>query len=513
MELLEMRGIVKDFPGVRADDHVDFIVREGEIHALLGENGAGKTTLMNILYGLYKPDDGDIYWQGKKRIISSPSEAIGLGIGMVHQHFMLIKKMTVLQNILLGLRPEGYPFMREAAIAKQVQALSEKYGLTVNVHKRIEELSVGEQQRVEILKALYRNALLLILDEPTSALTPQETAEFFNILRVLRAEGHGIILISHNLMEILDISDRVTVLRDGKNVCTVETPHTTDKELSRSMIGRNLSEAGYQRDQATDNECVLKAEHISLNGTGDKRLLSDITLSVDKNEILGIAGVDGNGQLELAEVIMGIRRPSAGHILFYGETVEKLTIRARSEKGIAYIPSDRHQDGLIMDASVSENLHLRDFYKPPNTKNKIMDFKRMEADSRQTIERYNVKTPNTSVKVRSLSGGNQQKLILARELNTAAALIIACQPTRGLDIGATEYLREQLMQCRNRGGSVLLISTDLSEILAMSDRIAVMFEGRVMGIVKNDEALSVEMLGLMMGGQKLGEVETICAKS
>lgn len=512
MELLEMRGIVKDFPGVRADDHVDFIVRKGEIHALLGENGAGKTTLMNILYGLYKPDEGDIYWQGKKHMISSPNEAISLGIGMVHQHFMLVKKMTVLQNILLGLKPEGYPFMREAAIAKQVQALSEKYGLTVNIHRRVEDLSVGEQQRVEILKALYRNALLLILDEPTSALTPQETVEFFNILRVLRAEGHSIIFISHNLMEILDISDRVSVLRDGKNVCTLETRLTTDKELSRSMIGRNLSDEGYQRNQLSDDECVLKLEHVSLNGAEDKKLLSDIALSVNKSEILGIAGVDGNGQLELAEVIAGIRRPNAGHIFFCGETVEKLGIRARSEKGIAYIPSDRHQDGLIMDASVSENLHLRDFYKPPYTKRKIIDFKRMEADSRQTIDRYNVKTPNTLIKVRSLSGGNQQKLILARELNTAATLIIACQPTRGLDIGATEYLREQLMQCRNQGGSVLLISTDLSEILAMSDRIAVMFEGRVMGVVENDASLSIETLGLMMGGQELGEVGAACVK-
>lgn len=512
MELLEMLGIVKEFPGVRANDHVNFSVCEGEIHALLGENGAGKTTLMNMLYGLYKADQGEIFWQGEKVIISSPKEAIKIGIGMVHQHFMLVNKMTVLQNILLGLKPKGYPFIKQAEITSQVRSLSEKYGLSVELDKRIDELSVGAQQRVEILKLLYRNAKLLILDEPTSVLTPQEISEFFKILQALKSEGHGIIFIAHNLSEILEISDRVTIMRDGKNVCTLQTKLTNDKELSKYMIGRELIEDNYHREEKMSTGYVLEVKDLSLGDDSGKFLLKDIDLCIHKQEVLGIAGVDGNGQRELAEVIIGIRRQSKGSIFYNGKNIDRQNIRNRAEGGMAYIPADRHNDGLILDASVMYNLHLKNYYKVPYANKSVLNFRRMQALSTRKVLDYDIKTPNIYTNVRLLSGGNQQKLILAREIDESTNLTIACQPTRGLDIGATEHLRMQLMNCRNHGGSVLLISTDLAEIIAMSDRIAVMYNGRIMGVLENDEYLSVETLGLMMGGQTFAEIIS-CAKN
>lgn len=505
MALLEMKGIVKTFGRVCADDHVNLTIEEGEIHALLGENGAGKTTLMNILYGLYKPDEGEILWRGRPLRIQSPSEAIAQGIGMVHQHFMLVQKMSVLQNIILGLKPPGYPFINISEITQKIKQLSEKYGLSVDIKATIQDLSVGAQQRVEILKALYRNAKLLILDEPTSVLTPQETTKFFEILRLLKQEGHSIILIAHNLDEILDVSDRVTVLRDGKNVCTIITKETNASELSRYMIGRELCATGCQRCTTKSGAIRLNVQSLSLNGAYGKPLLDNISLYVREGEVLGIAGVDGNGQKELAEVLTAIRKQSQGSIYFEGQPIDKQSIRKRFESGITCIPSDRHRDGLILDAEVIQNLFLRSYYHAPFAKHGISDFKAMDLVAAKKVESYNIKTPDTKMQARYLSGGNQQKIIVAREVGDAAKLILACQPTRGLDIGATEYVREQLIKCRNSGGSVLLISTDLCEILAMSDRIAVLYDGRIMGTVDNTPDLDINLIGLLMGGQQLKE--------
>lgn len=507
MSLLEMREIVKDFPGVRAVDHVDISVAEGEIHALLGENGAGKTTLMNILYGLYQPEAGSICWCGKQVQISKPSAAIALGIGMVHQHFMLVHKLTALENILLGMRTPGYPLVRREEQEHLIFQLCKKYGLHVDLQKRVDKLSVGEQQRVEILKALFRNARLLILDEPTSVLTPQEVEEFFQILRMLREEGHSIILIAHNLSEILAISDRVTILRDGKKVCTLETTKTNERELSQYMIGRDFFEKEYEKKATSMDRDILQIFDLSLQSGNKPPLLDNINLAVRCGEILGVAGIDGNGQGELAEVLVGIRRQSTGTILFNGEVLDHMSIRKRWEKGVAYIPSDRHQDGLIMDADVVSNESLRTYYHAPYAKKHILRFKELQKNAQALVETYQVKIPALSAKVRVLSGGNQQKLILSRELQAGGDLTIACQPTRGLDIGATEYLRQQLLERRNQGRSIILISTDLGEILALSDRIAVIHGGRIMGIVQNSTGLSTELLGLMMGGMLLEEAQ------
>lgn len=506
MNLLEMHGITKCFSGIAANDNIDLTVSSGEIHALLGENGAGKTTLMNILYGLYSADAGEIFFDGKKAAIHKPGDAISLGIGMVHQHFMLVSKMTALENITLGLKDNGYPVFDKEKIKGKIETIAEKYGLTVQLDRKIEDLSVGEQQRVEILKTLYRNARLLILDEPTSVLTPQETGELFEILGRLKAEGNAIILIAHNLSEILEISDNITVMRDGKKICTVQTKKTNAPELSRYMVGRsmNLDEPFSKNGQETDRTPVLEIKDVFVEDGSKIPKLQECTLGVCKNEILGIAGVDGNGQKELAECIMGLQKTKKGRIIFKGTVLGNKKIRKRIEMGIAYIPADRQRDGLIMDADIGENDHLKDYYLPENRACGILNKKKMQSATDRHLKQFGVKAAGIGQKARLLSGGNQQKLILAREIEGRAELIIACQPTRGLDIGATRYLREQLINCRNAGTAILLISTDLSEIMALSDRIAVLHGGRVMGVVNNDDRITAEEIGLMMGGEKRG---------
>lgn len=505
MDLLQMQSITKTFPGVLANEDVSLTVREGEVHALLGENGAGKTTLMNILYGLYQADKGNILWKGNPVQISCPDDAIHLGIGMVHQHFMLVQTMTVLKNVVLGLREESYPLFKKKESKLRVQQLISQYGFELDLDKQINELSVGNQQRVEIIKALYRKAKLLILDEPTAVLTPQETEEFFEILRTLKQLGHSIILISHNLSDVMSISDRVTVLRDGKTVFCSDTSNTTERELSRYMVGREVIFESYKRSAVADEAAVLALENISLDEVDGKHLLKNISFSVHRNEVLGIAGVDGNGQTEIAEVITGIRQQNLGTVRFDGEDMTRWSIRERAERGLAYIPADRHRDALIMDAELLYNLHLKDYYKAPFAKGGLLDISTMAKSCLESTESFSIKTPSMTEKVRLLSGGNQQKIILARELRQSAKIIVACQPTRGLDIGATVYVRDRLIDCRDRGGSVLLISTDLSEILSMSDRIIVLYRGRVMGIVNNTPDLSTESLGMMMGGKELTE--------
>lgn len=500
MALLEMQQICKAFSGVYANDHVDLTVEKGEIHALLGENGAGKTTLMNILFGIYSADSGQILWKGQPVRFASPKDAIAAGIGMVQQHFSLVRKMTVLDNIILNLRDNRFVLDRKQA-RQRVCALAEKYGLTVDPDAQVGNLSVGEQQRVEILKALYRDVELLILDEPTGVLTPQETAQFFEVLRALQKEGYGIIIITHRMSEIMAISDRVTILRDGKKVAQLVTAETQPDELSRHMIGRELNES-YDVDTPPGEETLLSLEAISLPRKKKGHPLHDITLELRRGEILGVAGVEGNGQKELAEIITGIQHPSQGRVVLDGQEIQRETVRQRYERGVVYISDDRLNDSLVTDMDLTENLMLRDYCRAPFSHKGLLDRKAMLQTAKEKIQRYQVRSSGTSgeaTPVRLLSGGNQQKLIVAREITDRAQVVVASQPTRGLDIGATEFVRDRLVEQRNAGKGVLLISADLEEIMALSDRIAVLFGGRIVGVLTRQEA-TVEQIGLLMGG-------------
>lgn len=500
MALLEMQQICKAFSGVYANDHVDLTVEKGEIHALLGENGAGKTTLMNILFGIYSADSGQILWKGETVRFASPKDAIAAGIGMVQQHFSLVRKMTVLDNIILNLRDNRFVLDRKQA-RQRVCALAEKYGLTVDPDAQVGSLSVGEQQRVEILKALYRDVELLILDEPTGVLTPQETAQFFEVLRALQKEGYGIIIITHRMSEIMAISDRVTILRDGKKVAQLITAETQPDELSRHMIGRELNES-YDVDTPPGEETLLSLEAISLPRKKKGHPLHDITLELRRGEILGVAGVEGNGQKELAEIITGIQHPSQGRVVLDGQEIQRENVRQRYERGVVYISDDRLNDSLVTDMDMTENLMLRDYCRAPFSHKGLLDRKAMLQTAKEKIQRYQVRSSGTSgeaTPVRLLSGGNQQKLIVAREIHDRAQVVVASQPTRGLDIGATEFVRDRLVEQRNAGKGVLLISADLEEIMALSDRIAVLFGGRIVGVLTRQEA-TVEKIGLLMGG-------------
>ena len=500
MALLEMQQICKAVSGVYANDHVDLTVEKGEIHALLGENGAGKTTLMNILFGIYSADSGQILWKGEPVRFASPKDAIAAGIGMVQQHFSLVRKMTVLDNIILNLRDNRFVLDRKQA-RQRVCALAEKYGLTVDPDAQVGSLSVGEQQRVEILKALYRDVELLILDEPTGVLTPQETAQFFEVLRALQKEGYGIIIITHRMSEIMAISDRVTILRDGKKVAQLVTAETQPDELSRHMIGRELNES-YDVDTPPGEETLLSLEAISLPRKKKGHPLHDITLELRRGEILGVAGVEGNGQKELAEIITGIQHPSQGRVVLDGQEIQRENVRQRYERGVGYISDDRLNDSLVTDMDMTENLMLRDYCRAPFSHKGLLDRKAMLQTAKEKIQRYQVRSSGTSgeaTPVRLLSGGNQQKLIVAREIHDRAQVVVASQPTRGLDIGATEFVRDRLVEQRNAGKGVLLISADLEEIMALSDRIAVLFGGRIVGVLTRQEA-TVEKIGLLMGG-------------
>lgn len=418
---------------------------------------------------------------------------------MVHQHFSLVQSMTVLQNIILGMKQDGL-FLSKMEARKRIIELAEKYGLRVRPDAKIRDLSVGEQQRVEILKALYRNVNLLILDEPTGVLTPKETQDFFEVLRKLKNEGYAVIIITHRMSEIMAISDRVTILRDGKKVKELVTSETNPKELSICMIGRELH-GDFEIQEQSDNGVALELKNVSIM-KGEKAVLDNIDLTVNKGEVLGIAGVDGNGQTELAEVIAGIRKNTSGDICFMGENIQKATVKQRFEKGISYISDDRHADGLVIDMTLKENMLLKNYDKEPFSKKGIFNKKPIEEQAKQAIDKFQIKTTGTTGMesvVKLLSGGNQQKIIIAREVTEDAKLVIANQPTRGLDIGATEFVRQTLMDVRNSDRSVLLISADLEEILALSDRIAVMFGGRIVGVLNRNEA-DVQKLGLLMGG-------------
>jgi ABC-type uncharacterized transport system ATPase subunit len=501
MSLLQMKHICKSFSGVYANEDINLTVEKGEIHALLGENGAGKTTLVNIIFGLYTADSGEILWKDKPADFASPREAIDAGIGMVQQHFSLVNKMTVLDNIVLNLKDNSF-FLDRAAAKKKLTDLAEKYGLYVNPDAVISDLSVGEQQRVEILKALYRNVELLILDEPTGVLTPQETTQFFDVLRNLKKEGYGIIIITHRMSEIMAISDKVTILRDGRQVADLVTADTNPEELSAYMIGRELND-DYHIEGSPKKDIMLELKNVSNHHRKHSRhKLENISLTIHKGEILGIAGVEGNGQKELAEVITGIQKAGEGEILLDGQNLAGINIRGRYEAGVSYISEDRLSDSLITGMNISENLVLREYGKLPFANHSIINKAAIRKNAAEKMKQYQVRASGKSgidTLVKLLSGGNQQKLIIARELNDHAKVIVASQPTRGLDIGATEFVRQQLIDQRNAGKGVMLISADLEEIMALSDRIAVLFGGKIVGILNREEA-TVQKIGLLMGG-------------
>lgn len=501
--ILEMRNIVKHFPGTIASDQVTLTVNEGEIHALLGENGAGKTTLMNILYGLCRADSGEIFFKGQRVKINSPEDAIALGIGMVHQHFMLVPALTVAENIILGTRVNRELFLDLTRTEKQIKELSNRYGLKVDPGSRVWQLSVGEQQRVEILKALYRRAELLILDEPTAVLTPQETEDLFNILRSFVAEGRTVIIISHKLKEIMSISQRVTVLRRGRVVGTVNTATTSAQELARLMVGKELSRFPTREPFNGPQEEILRVENLEVTGDRGLPVVKGISFKIMAREVLGIAGVEGNGQAEMVEAISGIRRIKHGRFFLKGREVTGFHAGRLVAAGMAHIPQDRRGRGLVMEMSIAENLIFRNLKK--YCQHGFLDYPRIYQYAAEMINRFEIKTPGIKANVRLLSGGNQQKVVLARELDGQPPLILAAHPTRGLDIGATDFVHQQILAARKAGSAVLLVSADLDEIFALSDRIGVIYEGHLVGIVRPDQ-VTLEEIGLMMAGNKsLGE--------
>jgi len=496
--LVRMVDIVKRFPGVLANDHVSFELRVGEIHALLGENGAGKTTLMNILYGIYHPDGGEIYVRGRRVEIRSPRDAMNLGIGMVHQHFMLVDRHTVAENVALGYAKSLFNPLGE--IRERLREFAEKYGLKVDPDAYIWQLSAGEQQRVEIIKALYHGADILILDEPTSVLTPQETKELFKIIRRMGDEGKGIIFITHKLDEVFEVADRVTVMRRGRVVGTLKASETTKEELARMMVGREVL-FRLEKERVERGKPVLEVEN--LHALNDRGLpaVRGVSFRVHEGEIFGIAGVAGNGQRELAEVIVGLRRATAGRVVIDGVDVTNRSPRFIASRGVAHIPEERLRHGIVPNLTVAENLILKDYHKEPYSRGILLNHSKVVEDAERLINRFDIVTPSPFTPAKLLSGGNIQRLICARELHKEPRLIVAAHPTYGLDVGATEYIRGILLDQRRRGAAVLLISEDLEEVLQLSDRVGVMFNGEIVGIMRPEE-VSIEEIGLMMAGAK-----------
>ncbi|MEW5869044.1 MAG: ABC transporter ATP-binding protein [Chloroflexota bacterium] len=501
--VLEAKGITKRFPGVLANDHVDFDLRKGEIHALLGENGAGKTTLMNILYGLYSPDEGEFFRDGKPIHIQSPKDAIAQGIGMVHQHFMLVPVFTVTENIMLGEETTTWGRLDRKQVSDEVRQLSHQYGLEIDPNAFVQDLPVGVQQRVEIVKTLYRRAEILILDEPTAVLTPQEVEDLFRIVRDLTAKGVSIVFITHKLKEVLAIADRITVMRAGRVVGTVTPAETDESHLAAMMVGREVI-LTVEKEPAKLGEDILKVSDLRVADQRGLEAVRGVSFSVRAGEILGIAGVQGNGQTELAEALTGLRPTAAGQVILSGKDVTGKPPRPVIETGLAHIPEDRQRHGLVLSYSVADNLVLCTYYLPPFGINFVLQNKAVDENARKLVSQFDVRTPSPYVSVSKLSGGNQQKVIVARELSRQVKLLIANQPTRGLDVGSIEYIHSQIVALRDQGAAVLLISAELDEIMALADRIAVMYRGEIVGVVGAGEVNKAQ-LGLMMAGASFEE--------
>ena len=500
--VLEMRGITKRFPGIVANDHVDFDLRKGEVHALLGENGAGKSTLMNILYGLYKPDEGEILSRGQKVSFHSAKNAIDRGIGMVHQHFMLIPVMTVAENIVLATEPTtaGVLLDYDEAV-KRVRDISERFGLAVNPTARVENISVGQEQRVEILKALYRGAEILILDEPTAVLTPQEAGELFGIIKSLQAEGTSIIFISHKLNEVLEIADRITVLRRGKKIDTVPREGATEAGLAKMMVGREVL-LRVEKKAAEPGDVLLDVSDLQVNDDRNLPAVQDVSFVVRAGEIVGIAGVEGNGQSELIEAITGLRRAEGGQIAVAGQVMAHASARKMLDAGVGHIPEDRQRRGLVLEFTIAENIALHDYCYPPDSRWGWLFPRRLVERARNLIREFDVRGGGPNTRAGALSGGNQQKVVAAREVARDPKVLIAAQPTRGLDVGAIEFLHRRLIEERDEGRAILLVSLELDEVMSLSDRLLVMYEGRVVGehgADASEEEIGLEMLG---GGRK-----------
>jgi simple sugar transport system ATP-binding protein len=496
--VLEMRGVTKRFPGVVANDHVDLDLRKGEVHALLGENGAGKSTLMNILYGLYRPDEGEIRLNGQKVVFSSAKDAIDRGIGMVHQHFMLIPVMTVAENIVLEVEPTKAGVLLDYGKAvERVREISAQYGLIVDPTAKVESISVGQEQRVEILKALYRGADILILDEPTAVLTPQEAGELFAIIRSLQEGGTSIIFISHKLNEVLEIADRITVLRRGKKIDTVPREGATEDGLAKMMVGREVL-LRVDKKPAEAGDVLLEVRDLHVNDERGLPAVRDVSFTVRAGEIVGIAGVEGNGQSELIEAITGLRHPESGEVAVAGRVVARPSARRMLDAGVGHIPEDRQRRGLVLEFSIAENIALHDYNRPPDSRFGWLFPRRLIQRARELIREFDVRGGGPNTPGGSLSGGNQQKVVVAREIARDPKVLVAAQPTRGLDVGAIEYLHRRLVEERDEGRAILLISLELDEVLSLSDRVLVMYEGQVVG--EHEPGVTEEEIGLEMLG-------------
>jgi general nucleoside transport system ATP-binding protein len=500
MTLLKMDEITKVFPGVRANDRVTFDLASGEVHALVGENGAGKTTLMKILYGLYRPDSGTIWIREKPTMIKNPRDAIGQGIGMVHQHFMLVPPFTVLENIVLGKESQTAGVLRLEEPAREIGQIMNRNGLPVDLSARVEELPVGLQQRVEILKVLYRGAEILVFDEPTAVLTPQEVVELFKTLRMMRDQGKGIIFISHKLDEVLEIADRITVIRRGQVIRTLASREATKPLIAELMVGKPVF-LHVEKAPASPGKTVLEVKDLRQRSERGNLVLDGLGLQVCAGEIYGLAGVEGNGQSELVRAITEQTRLEGGDITLLGQSVLQWDVRTRRDRGIGHIPEDRHRYGLLLPFSLAENLVLGRHHRQPFVRGSVIDSGRVRQYARESIEMFDIRTPNELTPANALSGGNQQKVIVAREMRFDPILLVASQPTRGVDVGATEFIYQQLIQARERGKAVLLVSADLDEILSLSDRIGVIFKGKIIREFRQEEATK-EQVGLCMTGEK-----------
>jgi ABC-type uncharacterized transport system ATPase subunit len=498
---LEMRGITKRYPAVVANDQIDLEIRPGEIHALLGENGAGKTTLMNVLYGLAKPDEGQILLDGAPVEISGPADAIARGISMVHQHFMLVPVLSVTENIILGEEPGGV-FVDRAEARRRIAELATRFGFDIDPDVRVARLSVGEQQRVEILKALYRETRILVLDEPTAVLTPQETEEIFALLRRLAQSGRSIIFISHKLYEVLEIADRITVIRRGKVVATRLPAETNEEDLAELMVGREV-QLTVDRGESHPGEVLLEVEGVHVKDDRGQEVVRGVDFTIRGGEVLGIAGVAGNGQDELVEALIGLRHESAGTVRLAGRDMTHASPREINQAGVGYVPADRHRFGLVLSFPVADNLVLTSYYRRPYARGILRDDEAIEHDASDSIQAFDIRTPSADARCDTLSGGNQQKVIVAREFDRDLRLLILDQPTRGLDVGSIEFIHKQIIQKRNAGTAILLVSAELDEVLEMSDRIGVMFRGRIVALMDGRGADKNEV-GLLMatGGRE-----------